>query len=346
MTTVKGEGSARRTGSQVIRIGARKSRLAQAQAQWVAARLAEHGHDSVLVGITTSGDTDRRPLTEIGGTGVFTSAVRDGLLAGRIDLAVHSLKDLPTMAAPGLELLAIPVREDVRDVVVGIDLDSMSDGARIGTGAPRRAVQLQALAAERRLDVEVVPIRGNVGTRLGLVQDGSLDAIVLAAAGLRRLGYLSGGPATGSGRVEIRGLPAELLAADVWLPAAGQGALALETSRRCEDWISAAVAELDDPAARAETLAERVFLATLEAGCLAPVGAAANVKSVHGTSADLTMGGVIGRTLGGNVAHPADSDLLIRVETAGPATEAATLGRDLARRALARLSGEDAVPSR
>ncbi len=338
MTTLRKAERGSLTGSPAIRIGARKSRLAQAQAQWVADRLAEHGCDTVLVGITTTGDTDRRQLTEIGGSGVFASAVRDDLLAGRIDLAVHSLKDLPTAPAPGLRLTAIPVREDVRDVLVGTNLDSVSNGARIGTGSPRRAVQLQALAAERRISIEVVAVRGNVDTRLGLVRDGLLDGIVLAAAGLRRLGYLVGGPLSGGGRVEVSGLTAELLAKKVWLPAAGQGALALETSERGDYGISAAVAQLDDPVARAETLAERAFLATLEAGCLAPVGATADVKSVHGTSADLTIGGVIGTTLESNVVQRVNMPPLIRVQTAGPASQAATLGRDLARRALARLA--------
>lgn len=326
---------------RVIRIGARRSPLAVAQADWVAARLKELGVATEVVGLVTTGDTDRRHLTEIGGTGVFATAVREAVLAGQADLAVHSLKDLPTAAAPGLLLAAVPAREDSRDVLVGRRLAAITDGTRIGTGSPRRAVQLTALARQRGIEIDVVPIRGNVDTRLGLVRDGAVDAIVLAAAGLRRLGRLAAQPVEtpdeGAGELEVGGLPAEVLAHAVMLPAPGQGALGLEVAEDSQPWIRAAVARLDDPAARAETLAERGFLSTLEAGCLAPVGAAAKVKSVHGTSADLTMAAVIGRTLGKDFAEAAESGGEIRLEIAGPAAEAAALGSRLAEQGLARI---------
>ncbi|MGO1973005.1 MAG: hydroxymethylbilane synthase [Propionibacteriaceae bacterium] len=326
---------------RVIRIGARRSPLAVAQADWVAARLNDLGVATEVVGLVTTGDTDRRHLTEIGGTGVFATAVREAVLAGHADLAVHSLKDLPTAAAPGLLLAAVPTREDTRDVLVGRRLDAITDGVRIGTGSPRRAVQLTALARERGIRIDVAPIRGNVDTRLGLVRDGEVDAIVLAAAGLRRLGRLapqpSGDNAGADSGLEVGGLPAEVLDHAVMIPAPGQGALGLEVAEDSPAWVRDAVARLDDPAARAETLAERGFLSTLEAGCLAPVGAAAIVKSVHGTSADLTMAAVIGRTLGKDFAEAAESTGEIRLEIAGPATAAAALGRRLAEQGLARI---------
>ena len=173
-----------------IRLGARTSALARAQASEVATALAAGGIDTSFVGITTTGDLDQRHLTEIGGTGVFVSAVRDALRRDEIDVAVHSLKDLPTTSAEDLEIIAIPVREDTRDVLVGRQLDDLFDGARIGTGAPRRAMQMIDWAAGRDLQLEVVPIRGNVETRIERVREARVDAVILAAAGLRRLGLL------------------------------------------------------------------------------------------------------------------------------------------------------------
>src|SRR5512133_520337 len=173
-----------------IRLGSRRSALAQAQANQVAAALAAGGIDSNFVGITTAGDIDQRHLTEIGGTGVFVSAVRDALRRDEIDVAVHSLKDLPTTPADDLEIIAIPAREDTRDVLVGRRLDDLSDGDRVGTGAPRRAMQMIDWAAEHDIELEVVPIRGNVETRIERAREGNVDAVILAAAGLRRLGLL------------------------------------------------------------------------------------------------------------------------------------------------------------
>ncbi len=196
--------------------------------------LAAEGVDSVFVGITTTGDVDPRALTEIGGTGVFASAVRDALRDGGIDVAVHSLKDLPTAAVPELELAAVPPREDSRDVLIGVRLADLRDGLRIGTGAPRRAMQLQDHARRFGVEIEVVPIRGNVDTRLRLVRDGQVDAIVLAAAGLIRLGHLrlvEGSMIESESPITVADLPAQILGPDVMLPAPGQGALALEISR-------------------------------------------------------------------------------------------------------------------
>ena len=176
--------------SRPIRLGARTSPLARAQVELVRAALAARGVDAVFVGITTQGDTDRRQLTEIGGAGVFAGAVRDALRAGTIDVGVHSLKDLPTAPDDDLEVVAIPEREDTRDVLVGRRLDDLRDGDRVGTGAPRRAIQLADWAESVGRDVSAVPIRGNVDTRIELARRGEVAAVILAAAGLRRLGYL------------------------------------------------------------------------------------------------------------------------------------------------------------
>jgi hydroxymethylbilane synthase len=167
---------------RAIRVGARTSPLARAQAELVAGLLSERGHETSFVGVTTAGDLDRRQLTVIGGTGVFVGAVRDALYNESIDLAVHSLKDLPTAAAPGLEMAAIPSREDTRDVLVGRRLHELGDDMTVGTGAPRRALQLEDYAERHGIALKVVPIRGNVDTRIGLVRSGQLDAVVLATS--------------------------------------------------------------------------------------------------------------------------------------------------------------------
>ena len=315
----------------VLRLGARTSPLARAQVDLVAALLAERGVRSTFVGVTTQGDVDRRQLTEIGGTGVFAAAVRDALRRGEIDVAVHSLKDLPTADDPDLEVVAVPRREDVRDVLVGLRLDELDGGVRIGTGAPRQALQLQDWARRRGRSVEVVPVRGNVDTRLDLVRSGTVHAVVLAAAGLRRLGYLAADGA------EVRGVPAEVLELDTMLPAPGQGALALEVARTLDPALRAHVRGLDDAVAHAEAWAERGFLARLEAGCTAPVGARAVVKSVRGTSHDLTLTAVIGRTLGSNLAAPLDSGPPLRLDVAGSSESPAEFGASHADGVLAAL---------
>jgi hydroxymethylbilane synthase len=346
-----------------IRLGARRSPLARAQADQVAAMLAANGVESVFVGITTRGDVDHRQLTEIGGTGVFATAVRDALHRGEIDVAVHSLKDLPTAPDPDVRIVAVPVREDTRDVLVGSRLRDLPPGARIGTGSPRRAVQLQDWAERSGKDLEIVPVRGNVDTRIELVRSGTVHAVVLAAAGLRRLGHISreggldrdgvraaagGGPSLalvklGSADIVVSNLQAEVLDYEVMLPAPGQGALALEVHRSLSPARRRLVEALDDATAHAECLVERSFLATLEAGCTAPVGARALVKSVRGTSLDLTLTAVIGRTLLSNLSEPTKagpakpSDVLLRWEAHGSADDPAVFGSLQAGQVLAKL---------
>jgi hydroxymethylbilane synthase len=299
-----------------IRLGARTSPLARAQVALVSAALAARGVPSTFVGVTTRGDVDGRPLSEIGGTGVFVGAVRDALRAGSIDVAVHSLKDLPTAPADDLELVAIPEREDTRDVLIGCRLADLRDGVRVGTGSPRRAMQLLDWAARADIDLEVVPVRGNVDTRIARVSSGEVNAVVLAAAGLRRLGHLTEIDPAQTDTV-VSSLQAEILDHRVMLPAPGQGALALEISRSLSIERRAAVAALDHPTARAESLAERGFLAALEAGCTAPVGTRAVVKSVRGTTLDLTLTAVIGRTLLSNLSEPPKTDPVLRFEASG-----------------------------
>jgi hydroxymethylbilane synthase len=241
----------------MIRIGTRGSALALAQTTTVADALAKAGAEVELVTITTEGDTSTASLASLGGTGVFASALRDALLDGRVDAVVHSLKDLPTAAFPGLVIAAIPKREDPRDALCardGLTLDTLPAGARVGTGSPRRAAQLLS----RRPDVEVVDIRGNVDTRLGKVAT-ELDAVILAAAGLGRLGRLDA--------------VTEFLAIDGWPTAPGQGAVAVEVRAGEEKLVSG----LDHRATRINVEAEREVLALLEAGCAAPVGAHAFV---------------------------------------------------------------------
>lgn len=243
-----------------LRLGTRASALATSQSGWVADRLRAAGVRVELVHVRTEGDVSRASLRQIGGTGVFASALRDALRAGEVDLAVHSLKDLPTAAEPGLVVAAVPEREDPRDALVardGLTLDALPRGASVGTGSPRRAAQL-ALA---RPDLDVRDIRGNVGTRIGLVRDGQLDAVVLACAGLSRLGRA--GEAT------------DRLDPDVMLPAAGQGALAVECREDDRPLARFLRDVLEDAPTRAAVTAERAVLARLEAGCTAPVGALA-----------------------------------------------------------------------
>lgn len=241
-----------------LRLGTRASALATSQSQWVADHLRAQGYDVELTLVQTVGDTNRASLSQIGGTGVFASALRDALTAGEIDFAVHSLKDLPTTPEPGLVVAAVPVREDPRDVLVardGLTLDTLPEGATVGTGSARRAAQLR----QRRPDLQIRDIRGNVGTRIDLVRDGELDAIVLAAAGLSRLGRLD--EAT------------ELLDLTVMLPAPGQGALAVECREDDHDLRTLLTGALEHAPTRAAVDAERAVLARLEAGCTAPVAA-------------------------------------------------------------------------
>jgi hydroxymethylbilane synthase len=319
-----------------IRLGARKSALARAQANQVAAALAVGGIDSSFVGITTAGDTDQRHLTEIGGRGVFVSAVRDALYTAEIDVAVHSLKDLPTAEPDDLEIIAIPEREDTRDVLVGCRLDDLAEGARVGTGAPRRAMQILDWAASHNSWLEVVPIRGNVETRIERARAGQVDAVILAAAGLRRLGLLAESEAA-TDDVVINELPAQILDHQVMLPAPGQGALALEIHRSLSIELRRHLAALDNSVARAESLVERGFLAALEAGCTAPVGARAAVTAVRGTSLDLTLTAVIGRTLLSNLSEPTKAGSVLRLEAHGSSDDPEQFGVAHAGAVLAQL---------
>ena len=245
-----------------LRLGTRGSALAMTQSGSVADTVrARVGRAVELVHVVTAGDTSSAAVSQLGGTGVFVTALRDALLAGEVDFAVHSYKDLPTAPADGLVIAAVPTRADARDALVardGLTLAELPEGSRVGTGSPRRTAMLRALG----LGLDVVPIRGNVDTRLGKVASGELDAVVLARAGLARLGRL----------LEVT----EVLDPLQVLPAPAQGALAVEC-RADDTELIAALAMLDDPDTRAAVTAERALLAALEAGCTAPVGALAEV---------------------------------------------------------------------
>jgi hydroxymethylbilane synthase len=302
-----------RDPARTLRLGTRRSKLAMAQSGMVAEQVRElTGREVELVEITTYGDVSKENLAQIGGTGVFVSALRDALLAGEIDFAVHSLKDLPTAPPDGLVLAAIPSREDPRDALVardGLTFAALPDGARVGTGSPRRMAQLNAWAQSHRLRIETVPIRGNVDTRIGYVTSGKLDAVVLAAAGLNRIGRLSEA--------------SELISDDVCLPAPGQGALAVECAASNPE-LAALLAELDDPFTRVAVTAERSLLAALEAGCSAPVGALADLVA-DGQATELRLRGVVGTT---------DGTSLVQMSITGPVPasddEARAMGRELA----------------
>ncbi|MGW3134063.1 hydroxymethylbilane synthase [Streptomyces sp. NPDC001123] len=302
-----------------LRLGTRRSRLAMAQSGQVAEAVSRvTGRPVELVEITTYGDTSREHLAQIGGTGVFVTALRDALLRGEVDFAVHSLKDLPTSQPADLVLAAVPVREDPRDVIVARDALKFTDlprGARIGTGSPRRAAQLNAYARSHGLDIETVPIRGNVDTRIGYIHDGELDAVVLAAAGLSRIGRID----------EVT----DFLSVDTVLPAPGQGALAIECAADNAELI-ARLGELDDPLTRAAVTAERSLLAALEAGCSAPVGALADLLADGQIVKEMRLRAVVGTT---------DGTRTVQMSTTGPVPEtydqATALGRELATEMLA-----------
>ncbi|RLV50491.1 hydroxymethylbilane synthase [Nocardioides mangrovicus] len=298
------------TSPATVRFGTRRSALARAQSGRVAADFAAAtGHDVELVEITTEGDVSQAALAQIGGTGVFVGALREALLDGRVDVAVHSLKDLPTAPAEGVALAAVPPREDPRDVLVardGLTLGELPVGARVGTGSPRRVAQIQALG----LGLDLVGVRGNVDTRIAKVASGELDAVVLARAGLARLDRVA--DAT------------EVLDPIQVLPAPGQGALAVES--RAGDPLETELREaLDDPRSRAAVTCERAVLATLEAGCSAPVGALAEV--VEGDDGDELWVRA--------VALSPDGALDVRRSASGSVTAAEEVGRTLAGEMLA-----------
>lgn len=303
-----------------LRLGTRRSKLAMAQSGQVADAVSRvTGRPVELVEITTYGDTSRENLAQIGGTGVFVTALRDALLRGEVDFAVHSLKDLPTTQPDDLALAAVPEREDPRDVLVardGLAFAQLPDGARIGTGSPRRMAQLNAYARSHGMTIETVAIRGNVDTRIGYVRSGELDAVVLAAAGLNRIGRLD----------EVT----DFLPVDTVLPAPGQGALAIECAAENADLI-AVLGELDDPFTRVAVTAERSLLAALEAGCSAPVGAFADLLDDGQIVKEMRLRGVVGTT---------DGSALVQLSTTGPVPEtydqAMELGRELAAEMLAK----------
>lgn len=246
----------------MIRLGTRSSQLAMWQANWTADRLRDLGYEVSLVPISTDGDVLLGSLRELGGDGLFTKRLQMGLQQDEIDLAVHSLKDLPTEAVPGLVLAAVPVREDVRDALVSNQFASIADlpaGAKVGTGSLRRAAQLRWM----RPDLQILDLRGNVDTRLRKLDQGQYEAIILACAGLRRLG------------LEQR--ITQAIPVDTMLSAVGQGALGLET-RDDDDTTRQAVEQLNDPAIMACVQAERSFLHGTRAGCTAPVAALAEIQ--------------------------------------------------------------------
>jgi hydroxymethylbilane synthase len=288
-----------------LRLGTRASALARTQSQAVADALTAAGGVPVeLVHISTAGDRSAAAIAQLGGTGVFVTAIRQALLEGTVDVAVHSYKDLPTAPEPGLVIAAVPPREDPRDALVARDrltLGELPAGARVGTGAPRRMAQLRALG----LGLEVVPIRGNVDSRMARVVPGDLDAVVLARAGLARLGRLDA--------------VTETLDPLQVLPAPAQGALAVEC-RAGDERTLQLIAALDDPGTRAAVLAERTTLAALEAGCSAPVAA-------HAELAEGDDG--LELYLRASVTAIDGSDG-VRGSVTGPVGDAERLGRELA----------------
>ncbi len=303
------------TVTATLRLGTRGSALARTQSQAVAdAITAATGAPVELVPIVTEGDRSSAAIAQLGGTGVFVAAIRRALVEGTVDLAVHSYKDLPTAAEPGLTIAAVPGREDPRDALVardGLTLGELPPGSRIGTGAPRRVAQLRALG----LGLDIVPIRGNVDTRMGRVAAGDLDAVVLARAGLARLGRLD--------------VITETLDPLQVLPAPAQGALAVEC-RASDGRTRELVGRLEDPAVRACVQAERSTLAALEAGCSAPVAAYAEVAE-----------GDAGPELFLRASVTAiDGSDAVRGSVSGPLPEATALGRALATELLDRGAAE------
>jgi hydroxymethylbilane synthase len=309
------------TTTATLRLGTRGSALARTQSQAVAdAITAATGTPVELVHIVTEGDRSSAAIAQLGGTGVFVAAIRRALLEGSVDLAVHSYKDLPTAPEPGLIIAAVPVREDPRDALVardGLTLGELPPGSRIGTGAPRRVAQLRALG----LGLDIVPIRGNVDTRLGRVSSGELDAVVLARAGLARLGRLE----------EIT----ETLDPLQVLPAPAQGALAVEC-RTSDARTRELLGRLEDAPVRACVVAERSTLAALEAGCSAPVAAYAEVAEGD-TGPELFLRASV---------TAIDGSDGVRGSIAGPLLEAAALGRALAAELLDRGAAELMAVSR
>jgi len=290
---------------RLLRLGTRGSALALAQSGGVAATvIAELGRHVEMLSVQTAGDLSAASITSLGSTGVFVTALRDALLRDEVDFAVHSYKDLPTAPADGLVVVAVPRRQDARDVLIardGLTLGELPSGSRIGTGSPRRTAQLLALG----LGLEVVPIRGNVDTRIRKVADGEVDAVVLARAGLARLDRLD----------EVT----EVIDPLQMLPAPAQGALAIEC-RADDHELLELLAALDDPDTRASVDAERALLAALEAGCTAPVGALAEVAEGDDGS-EIFLRGLVAAVDGTDV---------VRLSATGPTSDARGVGSRLA----------------
>lgn len=301
----------RMTDSSPIRLATRKSPLALWQAQWVADQLQALGYTCELVPLTSEGDHDLRPITSASGVGLFTKRIQQALLDGDADVAVHSLKDLPTIDVPSLHLAAVPPRETVEDRLVtaqGCTLDELPRGAIVGTSSRRRAAQL----LHHRNDLQILPIRGNLQTRIDQVMRGDFDATLLAAAGLERL--------------EMNDVPATTLPLEIMLPAPSQAALGIET-RRDDERTTAAVARLDHRETRAAVTAERTLLRELSGGCLAPIAAYGRVDG-----ATLRLQAVV---------LSLDASTRLAAEVAGPLEQAVELGRSAA--AELRAAGADAI---
>jgi hydroxymethylbilane synthase len=315
----------------LIRIGTRGSLLAKTQAGTIRDALTARGHAAELVIISTEGDRSTEPIADIG-VGVFTAALRDAIADGRVDMAVHSYKDLPTADDARFVIAAVPRREDPRDALVardGLTLGELPAGSVVGTSSPRRAAQLRALG----LGLEIRPLRGNLDTRLNRVSSGDLDGIVVARAGLARIGRLHA--------------VTETLEPVQMLPAPGQGALAVEC-RSGDTTLAAVLAELDDADTRAAVTAERVLLAELEAGCSAPVGAIAEVvESIDEDGRvfeELSLRGCVATVDGSDVIRASGIGTPGRAAELGSsvAAELFELGaRELMGHALARDDGED-----
>ncbi|ASK65429.1 hydroxymethylbilane synthase [Brachybacterium avium] len=331
---VTATGTAAFVGSS-LRIGTRASDLALTQSGQVGeALVAGTDHPVELVHVSTHGDRDRiSPLAQIGGTGVFVTAVRQALLDGTVDVVVHSCKDLPTAPLTEITLACYPAREDPRDALCardGLTLAELPAGAKVGTGSPRRAAQL----LRARPDLEVLGIRGNVETRLNRAQgpDADLDAVVLAASGLRRVGR--------------EAAISELLDVSVMLPAPAQGALAVEATTAAlaeRPWFAQRLDAVDDPATRAAIAAERALLATLEAGCSAPVAAFAELEADgQATAGVLRLRALAIRTDG---SHAVEGEARVALDLtedrlSGSGSVPAELGEELAADLLSRGAGE------
>ena len=290
-----------------MRIGTRGSALALAQSEHVRSSLPTMGEEHRICIIKTTGDLNPgASLQRIGGKGLFTKEIEDALLANEVDLAVHSLKDLPTEMAPGLRIGALLKREEARDALISRDgrkLDELPSGSRIGTSSLRRRAQILA----RRPDLVVEDLRGNVPTRVRRVEEGMFDAVVVAAAGLRRLGLFD--------------RATELIEESVLLPAPGQGVVGVQI-REGDERTAAAVGTLHDPAAAAEATAERALLAALGGGCIVPVGARA-----HARDGRLTLHAFVGNPSGRPTLRHSAEGAVEGAEELGRALAGTLLGR-------------------